>query len=762
MILTPREKKHSAGKRILKRVFAAMMTAVLMTGMAATSDVKAAGITYTVSSDSSNLVNIMQKYGFVTFGSFSSGVHIHAPIMVKKLTSTPSNEYCLRANYNMPTTSYIQEFEQLSNPVKVGYSRDTLVVGETYTVTGSAEKFLAKTETPDDKYKVESAGTVTADTATEKYIDLSNLQNSFIAYNKQLSEATASTEGIAYSGDTLTVNAMSGVLYYNMDADTINALNADAKISFPADSTAAVVLNIDMKGTSWSRKPLDLLTGGTEASAGENNCELTNNRVYYNFYDSSKTDKQYTRTINMNGVKGWGTIIAPKASVEGLSNWNGVVVSENVASTGENHFAPAQNPVTPTGGTTPTPSVTVEDIKLIKTVDADGTAGDVTTAVFGLYSDEACTNIVATGSPVLSGENYVVTFAGNGLSIDTTYYLKEKSAPLGYDKSNTVFKCKVNTDGTVTYSVAGSASGNDKIDNVTGFPVCENKKTGGRPVVTQKADISFKKVITGSNVALEGAKFGLYSDAACTTAVQRDAKAYTFTSDAQGVVKFKDLEAGTYFFKELSAPAGYEINTKIYSVTITFSGETASVVFSDGTNNNLTELSVSNDPITPDAEEKGNLVITVVDEKTGAVIPKAKVEVSKPDGTKQEYETNENGQITLNNTPVGGYSVTVTEVPDGYSVVTGKEIKVTVEEGKTTYKEAKLATTTVTTETTAVTTETTAETTDSTAVTTETTKTSNNNSVKTGDSMNVVLFVLLAVASVACAAGVWRLRKRSR
>ncbi len=184
MILTPREKKHSAGKRILKRVFAAMMTAVLMTGMAATSDVRASGIIYTVSSDSSNLVNIMQNYGFVTFGSFSGGVHIHAPIIVKKLMSAPANEYCLRGDYNIPTTSYIQEFEQLSNPVKVGYSRDTLVVGETYTVTGNAEKFLAKTETPDEKYKVESAGTVTADTATEKYIDLSNLQNSFIAYNK--------------------------------------------------------------------------------------------------------------------------------------------------------------------------------------------------------------------------------------------------------------------------------------------------------------------------------------------------------------------------------------------------------------------------------------------------------------------------------------------------------------------------------------------------------------------------------------------------
>jgi len=75
--------------------------------------------------------------------------------------------------------------------------------------------------------------------------------------------------------------------------------------------------------------------------------------------------------------------------------------------------------------------------------------------------------------------------------------------------------------------------------------------------------VEFQK-ITDKNIALEGAVFGLYKDGICSVPVQKDGANYTFQSGADGIVRFEGLEAGTYYFKELQAPAGYEVNNKTY------------------------------------------------------------------------------------------------------------------------------------------------------------------------------------------------------
>lgn len=75
--------------------------------------------------------------------------------------------------------------------------------------------------------------------------------------------------------------------------------------------------------------------------------------------------------------------------------------------------------------------------------------------------------------------------------------------------------------------------------------------------------VEFQK-ITDKNIALEGAVFGLYKDGICSVPVQKDGASYTFQSGADGIVRFEGLEAGTYYFKELQAPAGYEVNNKTY------------------------------------------------------------------------------------------------------------------------------------------------------------------------------------------------------
>ncbi len=65
-----------------------------------------------------------------------------------------------------------------------------------------------------------------------------------------------------------------------------------------------------------------------------------------------------------------------------------------------------------------------------------------------------------------------------------------------------------------------------------------------------------------SGATLSGATFTLYSDAACTNAVD------TATSNVNGLAYFDDLDEGTYYLKESTAPSGYDLNETIWQVEV--------------------------------------------------------------------------------------------------------------------------------------------------------------------------------------------------
>lgn len=101
--------------------------------------------------------------------------------------------------------------------------------------------------------------------------------------------------------------------------------------------------------------------------------------------------------------------------------------------------------------------------------------------------------------------------------------------------------------------------------------------------------------ITSGNscYSLAGAVYGIYSDAGCSAQVT------TLTTDAGGNAAAVSLNAGTYYYKELTAPAGYALDSSVQSFTVT-----------DGQN---TALSVSdiptNDPVA--------ITLTKIDSATG-------------------------------------------------------------------------------------------------------------------------------------------------
>ena len=104
--------------------------------------------------------------------------------------------------------------------------------------------------------------------------------------------------------------------------------------------------------------------------------------------------------------------------------------------------------------------------------------------------------------------------------------------------------------------------------------------------------------ITSGNscYSLAGAVYGIYSDAGCSAQVT------TLTTDAGGNAAAVSLNAGTYYYKELTAPAGYALDSSVQSFTVT-----------DGQN---TALSVSDTPI----NDPAMITLNKVDSETGDMV----------------------------------------------------------------------------------------------------------------------------------------------
>ncbi len=89
-------------------------------------------------------------------------------------------------------------------------------------------------------------------------------------------------------------------------------------------------------------------------------------------------------------------------------------------------------------------------IQVVK-VDAANTTTKLSGAGFTLYTDAACNTVATNGSEQKTDSNGTVTFKGlKGSADGTTYYLKETTAPSGYNINSTVFEIEVFDNGTVS------------------------------------------------------------------------------------------------------------------------------------------------------------------------------------------------------------------------------------------------------------------------------------------------------------------------
>ena len=136
------------------------------------------------------------------------------------------------------------------------------------------------------------------------------------------------------------------------------------------------------------------------------------------------------------------------------------------------------------------------------------------------------------------------------------------------------YDVKKDTTQHYTFTIDASGIGGGESTTQHGTKTSELVKIGvdasGQPI-TSKTETSTIEDETKETWEgpLDGAVFGLFTNEAGTTPLKdKDNNDVTATTGTDGRMTFAGLDAGTYYIKEISAPAGYVTNSDVYKVEI--------------------------------------------------------------------------------------------------------------------------------------------------------------------------------------------------
>lgn len=219
------------------------------------------------------------------------------------------------------------------------------------------------------------------------------------------------------------------------------------------------------------------------------------------------------------------------------------------------------------------------------------------------------------------------------------YTLKEVAAPEGYSLPT-----------VSTENIKVTVDQDNKAVQVTNEKKA-TKETGSMHLV---------KTDNETGATLAGAEFSLYNDT--NQELQSG-----LTTDENGELTITDLDLGTYTLKETKAPTGYKLSDKTWEFAIT-TGQT--------------------DPVEVQAKNEkavGDVILTKVDEETGAKLAGAKFNLLNASGEiiQTNLTSDANGEIHVQNLAAGDYTFEETEAPEGYELAV-TSWSFTIIEGQTT------------------------------------------------------------------------------
>ena len=183
------------------------------------------------------------------------------------------------------------------------------------------------------------------------------------------------------------------------------------------------------------------------------------------------------------------------------------------------------------------------------TIEKRGASGPLSGVTFQLYGKlEGSTEpVLLEGKSETTAMNGVVVFDELPLG---TYYVKETAAPSGYHLNTTLHEVVLTAD-SETGDNDEPINGWEQTLELRNFLLTDS-------VILTKTD--------PNGVALDGGWFGIFSNAEATgdplDKVQADG----------GQIVFSGLLSGTYYVRELEAPAGYIKSDKIIKVGVSVSG----------------------------------------------------------------------------------------------------------------------------------------------------------------------------------------------
>ncbi len=284
-------------------------------------------------------------------------------------------------------------------------------------------------------------------------------------------------------------------------------------------------------------------------------CNLSGMKLIWNFPGA---------TGNIEWSSMGGHVVAPQAGVKVTSGrFQGGIIANSFTGTGESHFYPygliELN--------------TLQSINITKKyVDADGNKVETTEqAVFGLFAEDANGQLVpvkdANGVDVtatVSASTGVASFPSESLGLDRTleYYVKEISAPEGFEINDTVYMCQFTAGGLVSYCELGK-------DGVPVYsltsPVVENLKTS---YATEEVGALIVTVLDkDTREVIEGVKITVVNNETGETIVIKDGDNNIIDStNKNGVITYNDIAQGEYTVT-MTIPEGYISNDE-YSVEV--------------------------------------------------------------------------------------------------------------------------------------------------------------------------------------------------
>lgn len=206
-------------------------------------------------------------------------------------------------------------------------------------------------------------------------------------------------------------------------------------------------------------------------------------------------------------------------------------------------------------------SVSWVKVATVEVLKKDSETGNgLAGAIYGIYSDAACTKLI-TQMPATDSNG------ASSVMITKTQdavYLKEISVPAGYLIDTKAYGIKLVIGGTTT-------------QNVTDTPV-----KGLIHLVKEDAE-------TGStaqgDATLEGAVYGLYAredivhpDGKTGVLYKAGTLITTLTTDADGRAEVGNLYLGKYYVKEITPPVGYLLDEEEHDIELSYEGDRVATV----------------------------------------------------------------------------------------------------------------------------------------------------------------------------------------